>query len=114
MSIPKKGTRKILVDGETFIWLIRRQATNCQSDYPDGHIHVAVEHAYESGSVLVVITDKLHSQGFILTPIQTVKPKDVAELIKQATQLGWLPKKSGRTFKVCVISNSMMKACGAD
>ncbi|BBD62167.1 hypothetical protein NIES2109_50050 [Nostoc sp. HK-01] len=114
MSIPKKGTRKILVDGETFIWLIRRQATNCQVDYPDGHIHVAVAHASEPGSVLGVITDKLHSQGFILTPIQTVTPKDVAKWIKQAIQLGWIPKKSGRTFQVCVISNSMIKACGGD
>jgi hypothetical protein len=53
MSIPKKGTRKIMVDGEPFIWLIRRQATNMQADYGCGNLHVAVQHAQEPGSVLV-------------------------------------------------------------
>ncbi|BAY08342.1 hypothetical protein [Calothrix sp. NIES-2098] len=135
MSIPKKGTRKIIVDGEPFIWLIRRQATNCQADYTDGHIHVAVEHATEHGSVLVIITDRLHPQGYSLTnsefvPIQPqdgvtevrawriepryeitpVTPKDVALWIKQAMQIGWLPKKSGITFEVRVIDNSIIKA----
>jgi hypothetical protein len=49
MSIPKKGTRKIIVDGQPFIWLIRRQATNMQADYGCGNLHVAVQHAEEPG-----------------------------------------------------------------
>ncbi|WP_445631548.1 hypothetical protein [Nostoc sp. DSM 114167] len=135
MSIPKKGTRKIIIDGEPFIWLIRRQATNSQADYADGHLHVAVEHATEPGSVLVIITDTLHPQGYSLinsnlVPIQlqdasgevrvwrierryeitAVTPKDVALWIKQAMQIGWLPRKSGITFKVNVIGSSMKKA----
>ncbi|MEH2357118.1 hypothetical protein [Nostoc sp.] len=134
MSIPKKGTRKIIVDREPFIWLIRRQATNVQADNPDGHLHVAVEHATEAGSVLVILTDRLHPQGYSLinselVPIQlqdaskevrawriepryeitAVTPKDVALWIKQAMEIGWLPKKSGITFKVSVIGNSMKK-----
>lgn len=109
MSIPKKGTRKIIVDGEPFIWLIRRQPTNSQADYPEGHLHVAVEHATEHGSVLVILTDRLHPHGFSLE-ITAVTPKDVALWIKQAMQVGWLPKKSGRTFEVCVIGNSVIKA----
>ncbi|RCJ23875.1 hypothetical protein A6S26_19935 [Nostoc sp. ATCC 43529] len=135
MSIPKKGTRKIIVDEEPFIWLIRRQATNAQADYADGHLHVAVEHATEPGSVLAILTDRLHPQryGLInseLMPTQLqdasgevrawrieqryevtlVTPKDVALWIKQAMEIGWLPKKSGITFKVSVIDSSMKKA----
>ncbi|MEH1942519.1 MAG: hypothetical protein V7L01_20205 [Nostoc sp.] len=135
MSIPKKGTRKIIVDGEPFIWLIRRQATNSQADYPEGHLHVAVEHATEAGSVLAILTDRFHPQGYSLinselVPIQpqdalgevrawriepryeitAVTPKDVALWIKQAMEIGWLPKKSGITFKVSVIGSSMKKA----
>ncbi|AVH66082.1 hypothetical protein CDG77_28590 [Nostoc sp. 'Peltigera membranacea cyanobiont' 213] len=135
MSIPKKGTRKIIVDGEPFIWLIRRQATNSQADDPEGHLHVAVEHATESGSVLVVITDRFHPQGYSLinselVPIQpqdgsgeirawsierryeitAVTPKDVALWIKQAMQIGWLPRKSGITFEVNVIGSSIKKS----
>ncbi|MEH2323254.1 MAG: hypothetical protein V7K32_06720 [Nostoc sp.] len=134
MSIPKKGTRKIIVDGEPFIWLIRRQATNLQADYADGHLHVVVEHATEAGSVLAILTDRLHPQGYSLinselVPIQlqdgsgevrawrieqryeitAVTPKDVALWIKQAMQIGWLPKKPGITFNVSVIGSSIKK-----
>ncbi|MEH2256560.1 hypothetical protein [Nostoc sp.] len=108
MSIPKKGTRKIIVDGEPFIWLIRRQATNAQADYADGHLHVAVEHATEAGSVLAILTDRLHPQGYSLINSE-VTPKDVALWIKQAIQIGWLPKKSGITLKVSVIGSSIKK-----
>jgi hypothetical protein len=101
MSIPKKGTRKIIVDGEPFIWLIRRQATNTQAESGWGHLHVAVEHAEEPGSVLVILTDRPHPQG--LTPTNEVKPvtpSDAAQWIQQAVQLGWQPQLPGITFKV--------------
>ncbi|MEG4499847.1 hypothetical protein QUB05_22260 [Microcoleus sp. F10-C6] len=101
MSIPKKGTRKIIVDGEPFIWLIRRQATNTQADYAGGNIHVGVEHAEKQGSVLVILTDRPHPKG--LTPTNEVKPvtpSDTAQWIRQAVQLGWQPRRSGITFNV--------------
>lgn len=134
MSIPKKGTRKIVVEGEPFIWLIRRQATYCQADYPEGCLHVAVENAQEPGSVLVIVTDRLHPQGFSrvhgeLVPLQLqdesgeirawrierryaispVTPSDVAVWIQQALQMGWLPKKSGTPFEVKVVGNCLEK-----
>ncbi|MEG3940859.1 MULTISPECIES: hypothetical protein [unclassified Microcoleus] len=101
MSIPKKGTRKIIVDGEPFVWLIRRQAANMQAE--SGNLHVAVEHADRSGSVLVIITDRAHSQGWNPTTNCTfmpVRPSDVAQWIRQAVQLGWQPMRSGITFQV--------------
>ncbi|MEP6514738.1 hypothetical protein [Microcoleus vaginatus] len=101
MSIPKKGTRKIIVDGEPFIWLIRRQATYTQSCYACGNLHVAVQHADEPGSVLVIITDRPHPQGFTPTnEVKPVTPSDAAQWIRQAVQLGWQPRAIGNTFKV--------------
>ncbi|MEG4516696.1 MULTISPECIES: hypothetical protein [unclassified Microcoleus] len=126
MSIPKKGTRKIIVDGEPFIWLIRRQATNTQVESGWGHLHVAVEHAEKPGSVLVLITDRPHPQGWSQTncefipvkppdgapqevkvwqiistkEVKPVRPSDVAQWIRQAVQLGWQPRRSGITFNV--------------
>ncbi len=126
MSIPKKGTRKIIVDGEPFIWLIRRQATNCQADYDGGNLHVAIEHAEKSGSVLVIMSDRPHPQGYSLTncewipvkprdgappevrvwqiistqEVKPVTPSDVAQWVRQAMQLGWQPQLRGITFKV--------------
>ena len=60
MSIPKQGTRKIIVDGEPFLWLIRRQAIYTQENC--GNLHIAVEHAEKPGSVLVILTDRPHPQ----------------------------------------------------
>lgn len=99
MSIPKKGTRKIIVDGEPFLWLIRRQATYTQENC--GNLHIAVEHAEKPGSVLVILTDRPHPQG--LTPTNEVKPvtpSDAAQWIRQAVQLGWQPQLPGITFEV--------------
>ena len=110
MSIPKKGTRKIIVDGEPFIWLIRRQATYTQACYSCGNLHVAIEHAQKPGSVLVILTDRPHPQG--LSPANEVKPvisSDVAQWIRQAVQLGWPPQLPGITFEVRVAAQCMEK-----
>lgn len=110
MSIPKKGTRKIIVDGDPFIWLIRRQATNTQADYGWGNLHVGVEHAQKRGSVLVILTDRPHPQG--LTPtneVKSVTPSDAAQWIRQAVQLGWQPQLPGITFEVRIAGLFMEK-----
>ncbi|MEG3901859.1 hypothetical protein QUB19_14515 [Microcoleus sp. B4-C5] len=135
MSIPKKGTRKIIVDGEPFIWLIRRQATNMQADYGWGNLHVAVEHAQKPGSVLVILTDRPHPQGWSATncewipvkprdgappevrvwkiistqEVKPVTPSDVGQWIRQAVQLGWQPRLPGITFEVRIAGLFMEK-----
>lgn len=114
------------MDEEAFIWLIRRQATNTQAESGCGHLRVAVEHAEQPGSVLVIITDRPHPQGgsqtnceFIpvkppdglpqevkvwqIISTQEVKPvrlSDVTKWIRQAVRLGWQPRLPGITFNV--------------
>lgn len=110
MSIPKKGTRKIIVDGEPFIWLIRRKATYTQSCYAYGKLHVAVQHAEEPGSVLVIITDRPHPQCLIATnEVKPVTPSDAAQWIGQAMQFGWQPQLPGITFEVPIAGLFMEK-----
>lgn len=109
MSIPKKGTRKIIVDGEPFIWLIRRQATNMQADYGCGNLHVAVQHAQEPGSVLVIITDRPHPQCWGTNELRPVTPSDAAQWIRQAMQFGWQPQLPGITFEVRIAGLFMEK-----
>ena len=103
MSIPKKGTRKIFVAEEPFIWLIRRQA---QAYYCDTHFHVAVEHAQVAGSTLIIITDQLHPDGLIAqSAIISVMPSDVRRWIEQALLMGWLPQQAGKPLEVAVVGN---------
>lgn len=109
MSIPKKGTRKIIVDGQPFIWLIRRQATNMQADYGCGNIHVAIQHAEESGSVLVILTDRPHPQCWGTNEVRPVTPSDAAQWIGQAMQFGWQPQLPGITFEVRIAGLFMEK-----
>lgn len=109
MSIPKKGTRKIIVDGEPFIWLIRRQATNMQADYGCGNLHVAVQHAQKPGSVLVILTDRPHPQCWGTKEVRPVTPSDTAQWIRQAMQFGWQPQLPGITFEVRIAGLFMEK-----
>jgi hypothetical protein len=106
MSIPKQGARKITVAEEPFIWLIRRQATDAQAYYPDTYLHVAIEHAQEAGSTLIIITDRLHPERLISpSQIKPVLPADVRLWIEQALSIGWLPREAGKSFEVKVVSN---------
>jgi hypothetical protein len=135
MSIPKKGTRKIIVGAEPFIWLIRKKATYIQSCYPEGLINIAIEHAQEPGSNLIIETDRLHPEGFSFAdgelvpvqpqdesaeirlwrieqryPINSILPSDVALWIEQALEIGWMPKKSGKPFYVAVAEGSLKRS----
>ena len=101
MGIPKKGARKITVDGEPFIWLIRKKATYGQTDFGVG-LNVAVEHAEESGSKLIIMTDKPHPQDWATTQVKPVIPSEVVSWINQAINTGWEPKKSGKPFELVV------------
>jgi hypothetical protein len=89
MSIPKKGTRKIIVREEPFIWLIRRKATYLQSCYPEGCLHVAVEHDRQPGSNLIIETNRPHPEGFNLTQVDPIIPSDVAQWIERSLEMGW-------------------------
>ncbi|MEM7715553.1 MAG: hypothetical protein AAF349_18600 [Cyanobacteria bacterium P01_A01_bin.68] len=104
MGIPKKGSRKITVDGENFIWLIRRKATHSQAGYYVDYINVAVEHAEESGSKLIIMTDKPHPENLCKTSESKVVPSEVSSWINQAIKAGWKPKKSGKPFEFIVSS----------
>ncbi len=110
MSIPKKGLRKIVVSNKPYRWLIRRQASNAQADYPGGCLYVAIQLADNPSSVLVIITDRPHPAGFTLqSEIVPVTPADIEAWILQSLMLGWMPSKSGKYFKVRVVENCLEK-----
>ena len=95
MGIPKKGSRKITVDGENFIWLIRRQP------YID-YLNVAVEHAEGTGSKLIIIADRLVIKDCNLIQVKPVVPSEVTLWIHKAIKAGWEPKKPGKPFEFLV------------
>lgn len=66
--------------------------------------------AENSGSVLVIITDRPHPQDCLQTnKVIPVIPSDVAQWIRQALQLGWQPQRSGITFQVRIVAGGAEK-----
>jgi hypothetical protein len=108
MSIPKQGTRNIVVGGQPFVWLIRRKVTYLQACYPEGCLIVAVEHAQLPGAALIIVTDHLHPNGLSYAQ-DPVTPADVAAWIEQALQMGWLPIQAGKPCEVRVVANCLEK-----
>ncbi len=102
MGIPKKGSRKITVDGENFIWLIRRDPTYYSSNV--GYINVAVEYAEGTGSKLIIRADRPVMENCDSIKFKPVTPVEVTSWINQAIKAGWEPKKSGKPFEFIVSS----------
>ncbi|MEL7246342.1 MAG: hypothetical protein AAGM40_29040, partial [Cyanobacteria bacterium J06573_2] len=78
------------------IWLIIRKETDTQECFGMGK-KKAFEHDEESGSKLVILTDKINK-------VQSVVPSEVSSWINQAIKAGWKPKKSGKPFEF-IVSN---------
>ena len=108
MSIPKKGTRSIIVNKEGYKWLIRRKATYNQTDYGIGHIHVAIEHASKPNTTLVIDTDRKHPKDWNTSTIVPVLPSDIAKWIGQALELGWKPKAKKTQLLVKIEDGNML------
>jgi hypothetical protein len=100
MATRKAGSRKLVVDGVTYRWRIRRRATKLQSDYGHGTLHVAVELAEQPGAVLVLYTDRPHPAYWGTKHVVAVRPSDVANWIREALSAGWLPSEPGPQFSL--------------
>jgi hypothetical protein len=88
MSLSKTGSRRIVVDGKSFRWLIRRKATYSQRTELSSCINIAVEHAERSYSTLMILTDKPHPKGWESFLKKTVSPSEVTRWIRQAIEAG--------------------------
>jgi len=110
MAIPKKGSRTIIVEGVKYRWLIRRKATYSQTDYGKGKIHVAVEHAANPGTTLIIHTDRAHPKDWNTQNIIPVTPSDISNWIKQALALKWEAEERGPQFSVYIESGDLKKS----
>ena len=98
MAIPKKGTRRIVVDGARYRWYVRRRPTLGQA-IAESNLTLAVEKEGERrGSVLVVDLAQPHPSNVVGEPPVAVLPADVARCIQAALRLGWRPDAPGKPF----------------
>ena len=116
MAMRKTGARPIVVDGVAYRWRVRHRGTRRQADRGVGpppppvgdplaeRLHVAVELAEGTGSVLVVYTPHYHPSHYDTPPwdFVPVRPADVARWIRQAIREGWVPEVNGPQYRLRV------------
>ncbi|MEU7169147.1 hypothetical protein AB0A70_31595 [Streptomyces morookaense] len=97
MALPRKGSRRIVVDGVTYRWTVRGRPT-----YDQGlcwsPLTFAVEHADSPGTTLVVRTGRPHPGNWMGQPTEPVLPSAVADAIRTARRKGWTPEAPGSPF----------------
>jgi hypothetical protein len=109
MATRKVGSRKIVVDGKAYRWRIRHRATNFQADYGDGILHVSVEPLEQTGSVLVLLTDRPHPSDWGTAKVIPVTPIDIADWIRSAIGAGWVPQRPGPPTTLRVIGTTVVR-----
>lgn len=94
MTMPKKGTRKIVVDSEEYRWKL---AFNHEESF-EKHIRAAIELADSQGSTLVVYLIGLNVNYVDYDRDDPITPKDIEDFIRKALAAGWQPREKGPTF----------------
>ncbi|QNP71889.1 hypothetical protein IAG44_22395 [Streptomyces roseirectus] len=97
MTLPRKGTRRIVVAGVSYRWHLRRRPTYARGLLWTPCTYV-VEHADSPGAVLVVTTGRPHPGNWLGAEAVGVRPSDVAGAVERALDQGWAPTTPGAPF----------------
>ncbi|SFC62527.1 hypothetical protein [Streptomyces aidingensis] len=99
MALVRKGSRRIVVDGVTYRWRLRRKPTYGQG-LGSSPCVFAVEHADNPGTTLVVTTNHPHPGNWVGRSSRPVLPSDVARAVRLALACGWAPQAHGSPFQL--------------
>ncbi|WP_445355572.1 hypothetical protein ACJJI5_03955 [Microbulbifer sp. EKSA008] len=97
MSIPKKGSRKIVVEGNSYRWIVRDRPTYTQA-FQGGKMLAAIELDSQKGSTLSVEFKWLRPDVAITSYPNSVMPKLIGSCIKSAINEGWNPINPGPAY----------------
>jgi hypothetical protein len=98
MAICKKGARRIVVDGQTYLWSVRRKPTYSQG-LAESNLTGAVQlDSPDAGSVLVIDAGQPRPDNWMGRTERTITPAEVSRCIREAQNAGWRPEVSGRPF----------------
>ena len=86
MALSKKGTRKIEVKGETFLWRVRRKISH--SEQHNDQVGIPVQHD-SGGQLLIIFAGYSRSVGYGRDSLEKVTPSMIRDFILEAIDLGW-------------------------
>ncbi len=99
MSITQKGSRRIVVEGVAYRWVVRPKPTYCQGLTWDA-LSFAAELDSAGRSTLVVTLDAARPDNWVGEQGFVVTPSLVAQAIKQALEQGWRPESKGSPYEL--------------
>lgn len=100
MSVRRKGSRGIDVDGIRYMWRFPPEITQMQFDYWPGCYVTVQQEDVRRGSVLVIYFPQYRPDAAPNQPAIPVLPSDVARCIRAALKQGWKPTKQGPQFDI--------------
>lgn len=98
MTLPRKGSRKLRVDGENYRWTIRRRPTYCEAN-EWSKLSAAVELFDQPTSVLLIEFPFFRPDSWVSMDGGQVTPAMIEESIRDAIRDGWNPRTPGPVFK---------------
>jgi hypothetical protein len=98
MTIPKRGSRRIEVDGEAFLWRVRKRPT---ADQRSGRTPLLIAIASEQGGPALIVRCLFsHPSNEVALHAEAVTPAQVAAYVREGKRAGWAPTKPGRAFEL--------------
>ncbi|MGW0801813.1 hypothetical protein [Nonomuraea sp. NPDC002799] len=111
MAMPKKGSRRITVDGTVYHWCVSHRPT-----YTKGKSWIpftfAAERAGEPGGVLVVSLPCARPDNWAGERTIAVRPILVSACIRRAAEQGWNSRQPGPAFTLTVTENELTVLLG--
>ncbi|GGT07878.1 hypothetical protein GCM10010222_57310 [Streptomyces tanashiensis] len=99
MTLNKRGSRRITVDGVGYRWRVRRKPSYMQGLCWTPLIYaVELANADRAGAILVVTTGQPHPSNWLGVGAESVRPAHVAASVREARAQGWEPVASGSPF----------------
>ena len=106
MTLAKKGSRPITIDGKRYRWTVRDRPTYAQG-IGQSHLYVAVECAEAPSCILHIVLPALRRDNWLLLPGHVVKPNDLARWVPKALAAGWVPSQKGSAFELHLMESDL-------
>jgi len=104
MTLPRKASRKIVVDECGYRWVIRKKPIH-GGRTGEANLRAVVELSENPASVLLIDFLYPRNRNLLSNEFVEIGPKHVANAIREAIDEGWKPAETGADFEIrCVIS----------
>jgi N-acetylmuramic acid 6-phosphate (MurNAc-6-P) etherase len=101
MAIPKKGSRRIVVDARAYGWLIWSRPAYAQA-LAESTLSFAVDCEEGGRSTLLVSTNMARPDNWLGVQAAGVTPWGVARAVRQALKQGWNPLQCAGAFELAI------------